>query len=82
VIDAAGAIYVIGGESRYVIELGSASVGNNLFNDVLKSADGGADQTWGALRGSLSGALGDFGGFLPRWSRRTQGVHKVCQGVV
>ncbi len=34
VIDAAGAIYVIGGES-----------GGNYLKDVLKSADGGADRT-------------------------------------
>jgi hypothetical protein len=34
VIDAAGAIYVIGGYD-----------GTTIFNDVLKSADGGADRT-------------------------------------
>ncbi len=45
VIDAAGAIYVIGGESG----------GNNLLNDVLKSADGGADRTRGVLRRLLGG---------------------------
>jgi hypothetical protein len=35
VVDAAGAIYVIGGE-------GTAYLGDILFNDVLASTDGGA----------------------------------------
>ncbi len=52
-VDAAGAIYVIGGYD------------GNFLNDVLKSADGGADRTRGLLRG-YSGVLGDFGGLLPR----------------
>ncbi len=42
VIDAAGAIYVIGGYD-----------GNTYFNDVLKSADGGADRTRRLLPGGV-----------------------------
>jgi hypothetical protein len=44
VIDAAGAIYVIGGTG-----------GGTDYNDVLKSADGGADRTRGVLRGYSGG---------------------------
>ncbi len=56
-IDAAGAIYVIGGFG--------GNDGNNYLNDVLKSADGGADRTRG-YDGGCSGVIGDFGGLLPR----------------
>ncbi len=45
VIDAAGAIYVIGGNNGP----------HGIRNDVLKSADGGADRTRGVLRGLLGG---------------------------
>jgi hypothetical protein len=40
VIDAAGAIYVIGGYD-----------GTKYFNDVLVSTDRGADRTWVVLAG-------------------------------
>jgi hypothetical protein len=46
VIDAAGAIYVIGGGN-----------GTNFFNDVLVSTDGGSHQTRGA-RGVLAAYFG------------------------
>jgi hypothetical protein len=49
VIDTAGAIYVIGGCD-----------GNTHLNDVLKSADGGADSGF-----TSGGTWGILGGFLP-----------------
>ena len=64
-IDAAGAIYVIGGYN-----------GTTYFNDVLVSTDGGArpDSRWavGGYRGYsrvLAGYLG-----VPRGTRSTRGV--------
>ena len=45
VIDAAGAIYVIGGT-------GSSSAGTIYFKDVWISTDGGADRTWVVLGGT------------------------------
>jgi hypothetical protein len=53
VIDAAGAIYVIGGWD-----------GSKYFNDILMSADGGADRTGDPT--GYSGALGDFGMLTPK----------------
>ena len=53
-IDAAGAIYVIGGTN-----------GTAYFNDVLVSTDGGAHQTrkcWGRHSGVLGDTLGYCGG--------------------
>jgi hypothetical protein len=50
VIDATGAIYVIGGVG-----------GGTVFNDVLVSTDGGADRTWAVL-GGTRGYSQVFGG--------------------
>jgi hypothetical protein len=44
VIDAAGAIYVIGGDGR-------SSSGSIFYNDVLVSNDGGEDRTRSGTRG-------------------------------
>ncbi len=48
VIDAAGAIYVIGG------------LGSTYYNDVWVSTDGGADRTRGVLEGYLRVLRGTF----------------------
>ncbi len=55
VVDAAGAIYVIGGDGI-----------NGPVNDVLKSADGGADRTRGVLRGILGGYSVISAAYSPR----------------
>jgi hypothetical protein len=57
VIDAAGAIYVIGG--------GGGTDGNSLFQDVWASTDGGAGRTrskGGGGGGGLAGSGGTQGG--------------------
>jgi hypothetical protein len=60
VVDAAGAIYVIGGYN-----------GNTYFNEVLRSTDGGADRTKSEVLGGywvgtrvLEGVLGGIEGVL------------------
>ncbi len=74
-IDAAGAIYVIGGSIS----------GGNYGNDVWKSADGGADWSRSRiLEGALGGYHGGTGlGELQGYCRGTDGVlrcTKVYQG--
>jgi hypothetical protein len=73
VIDAAGAIYVIGGAD-----------GRNYLNDVLVSTDGGAQRGW--FRGT-KGVLSGTGGTqkVPRDTRSGMvlyGVHEGCRGVL
>jgi hypothetical protein len=59
VVDAAGAIYVIGGTSNYDGD------GTSNFNDVWASTDGGArpESVGGVVKGYSSGYLGDSHGY-------------------
>jgi hypothetical protein len=69
VVDAAGAIYVIGGESY----------GGTLFNDVYNSTDGGQ------FRRGVDAVPTRYGGFLtglPRGTRGTVGVLGGTEGVL
>ncbi len=66
-IDAAGAIYVIGG-------LGSTG----FYNDVWASTDGGADRTHA---GALEGVLGGYSGILPGYSGGARGDFVRCSVV-
>jgi hypothetical protein len=77
VIDAAGAIYVIGGTGS----------GGTFFSDVWVSTDGGADRTCAGLSGGTAwvvrGYLGgttDTTGAL-RCTVGVLGVHEGCLGV-
>ncbi len=72
VIDAAGAIYVIGG---YGGMHGSTSI---YFNDVLVSTDGGADRTQAVL-GGYSRVLPSIRGYLVV-PRCTKGVLRALEG--
>jgi hypothetical protein len=55
VIDAAGAIYVIGGSV-----LRGGSIGTTYFNDVWVSTDGGVPPD--SVRGASGGTLGGYTG--------------------
>jgi hypothetical protein len=69
VIDAAGAIYILGGYAST-----GASSGNIYYNnDVYVSTDGGADRTQAVLRRVLAGGLLMGVGYL----RRSQGYVRV-----
>ncbi len=63
-IDAAGAIYVIGGNGG----------GNNFYKDVWVSTDGGADRKRAGLGGGYWGYYGGYSRVLRGYSRGTQGA--------
>ncbi len=72
-IDAAGAIYVIGGAS-----------GSTSFHDVWASTDGGArpDSVQAVVLGYRVGIQGGTNGVIPGYYRGTTEVLEGCLGVL